>query len=441
MKILKFHKYKLIVVLLFVFQSKIHAQEIESQPISAYALEIIQALTSDEFDGRGYLNDGMKKSAEFIANEFEKLGLKPINGSYFQEFEMPINLIKDARLIINGQKLNYGFDFIVRPNSKPQNFIEKKFYIFDFIAFSESLKNDKSFIEFIENDMKMQHKKHIIFPPHTFEVDSLNQYYKNWPTVYRADENQNRSIFFFTEDKLIGSLSQSQDSITQFFINKNHYTKDLTIDHYKVDSEYIERFKAFNVLGEIKGERNDSTIVITAHYDHLGRVGDTIFRGASDNASGTAFVLDLAKHFSQNKPKYNLIFIAFAAEEAGLIGSKYFADNPLIELEEIKFLLNFDIMGAGEDGIQIVNSSIFTEEYELLNQINEKHRLIKAIKKRGEACNSDHCPFYQKGVPSFFTYTLGGPGHYHDPMDTAESLNLSGFENIKQLFIQFIEKL
>ena len=136
-----------------------------------------------------------------------------------------------------------------------------------------------------------------------------------------------------------------------------------------------------------------------------------------------------------------MVFIAFAAEEAGLIGSTYFVENPLIKLNEIKFLLNFDIMGAGEDGIQIVNSSIFTKEYELLNKINENEILIKEIRKRGEACNSDHCPFYRKGVPSFFTYTLGGPGHYHDPWDTAESLNLYGFENLKRLFIQFIEQL
>ena len=427
--------------LISFLHSNLFAQVVESRSISTYALEVIETLTSDEFEGRGYVNDGMKKSAEYIAEEFEKLGLDPIDGSYFQAFEMPINIIKNAELTLNGEELNYGIDFIVRPNSTSQNFIKNDIYLFDPIDFSQSLINQERFIEFIKKDMINQKNKHIVFPPIHFEIDSLNQYYKNWPTVYKADENNNRSIFFFTADKLNSSLSLFEDNVTQFFINKKFYSEDLSIDYYKIDSEFVEDFKVHNVIGQIKGENSDSIIVITAHYDHLGRVGDTIFRGASDNASGTAFILDLAKHFTQYKPKFNLVFIAFAAEEAGLMGSTYFVENPLIKLDEIKFLLNFDIMGAGEDGIQIVNSSIFIKEYELLNKINENKNLIKEIKKRGEACNSDHCPFYRKGVPSFFTYTLGGPGFYHDPLDTLESLNLYGFENLKKLFIHFIEEL
>lgn len=113
----------------------------------------------------------------------------------------------------------------------------------------------------------------------------------------------------------------------------------------------------------------------------------------------------------------------------------------MVDLAKIKFLLNFDIMGAGEEGIQIVNSSIFEKEYALLDQINSEKKYLKQIRKRGEACNSDHCPFYEKGVPSFFTYTLGGPGHYHDVFDTSESLNLAEFEDLKNLFIEFIQNL
>src|SRR5690606_28250433 len=167
----------------------------------------------------------------------------------------------------------------------------------------------------------------------------------------------------------------------------------LQIDDYRIESEFNPEFKARNVVGMIEGKNKDSIIVITAHYDHLGKVGETIFPGANDNASGTAFLLSLAKHYAKKQPNYTLVFIAFAAEEAGLIGSYHFAENPMVDLRKIKFLLNFDIMGAGEEGIQIVNSSIFTKEYELLNQINSKKNYVKQIKKRGESCNSDHCPF------------------------------------------------
>ena len=110
-------------------------------------------------------------------------------------------------MTLNGEELNYGIDFIVRPNSTSQNFIKNDIYLFDPIDFSQSLINQERFIEFIKKDMINQKNKHIVFPPIHFEIDSLNQYYKNWPTVYKAEENNNRSIFFFTADKLNSSLS------------------------------------------------------------------------------------------------------------------------------------------------------------------------------------------------------------------------------------------
>ncbi len=406
-----------------------------------YAHSIIDTLTSESFAGRGYVDEGMNKSAEFIADEFGKLGLKKINGSYFQEFKMPINVIQDAELTLDGKKLKYGIDFIVKPNSKSQNFHQREIYQFDPIDYAISLKYESSFIDFIYRDMEAQKEKHIVFPPHHFEVDSLNQYYKNWASFYKPNENRNRAVLFFTNDKLTSSLSQIQDSISEFIVNGKLYSDELKINHYLIQSDFQPDFKSQNVIGKIEGKNQDSLVVITAHYDHLGKVGNVYFPGASDNASGTAFILELAKYFSQNKPKYTLVFIAFAAEEAGMVGSNYFVENPLVDLSKIKFLLNFDIMGAGEDGIQIVNSSIFTKEYELLNEINSKKNYVKQIKKRGEACNSDHCPFYEKGIPSFFTYTLGGPGFYHDIFDKGETLDLKEFQSIQNLFVEFMDSL
>ncbi len=406
-----------------------------------YAHSVIQTLTSESFAGRGYVDDGMNKSAEFIADEFGKLGLEKINGSYFQEFKMPINIIQNAELTLDGKKLKYGIDFIVKPNSKSQNFHQREIYHFDPIDYAISLKYESSFIDFIYRDMEAQKEKHIVFPPHHFEVDSLNQYYKNWASFYKPEENRNRAVLFFTNDKLISSLSQIQDSISEFIVNGKLYSDELKINHYLIQSDFQPDFKSQNVIGKIEGKNQDSLVVITAHYDHLGKVGNVYFPGASDNASGTAFILELAKYFSQNKPKYSLVFIAFAAEEAGMVGSNYFVENPLVDLSKIKFLLNFDIMGAGEDGIQIVNSSVFTKEYELLNSINSKKNYVKQIKKRGEACNSDHCPFYEIGIPSFFTYTLGGPGFYHDIFDKGETLDLKEFWNIQDLFVEFIDSI
>lgn len=431
---------KRLVLFLVFFPFCLFAQESGSTSLS-YARSIIDTLASESFSGRGYVEEGMEKSAVFIAREFEKFGLEKLNGSYFQEFTMPINVIYDAELNLNGKTLQYGVDFLVKPNSKSQGYQQKGVYYFDPEGFANSLGSEPELIDFIQQDMIAQKGKHVVFPPHHFEIDSLNQYYKHWANFYRPEENRNRAVFYFTADKLTASLSPIQDSITTFIIDKKYYTKDLNIDNYKIESELIKEYSVKNIIGRIEGRDPDSLILVTAHYDHLGKVGNAYFPGASDNASGVAFMLNLAKYYSQNQPEYTLVFIAFGAEEAGLKGSKYFVENPLIELDKIKFLLNFDIMGAGEDGIQIVNSSVFTKEYELLNQINSERKYVKQIKKRGEACNSDHCPFYQKGVPSFFTYTLGGPGYYHDVFDTSNSLNLAEFEDLQKLFIAFIEQL
>lgn len=429
----------LFLIFIGFFTLSLSAQEINST--LSESKNLIAVLASEKFAGRGYVDNGMSKTADFIADEFEKIGLEKFGNSYFQEFTMPINIIENAELEINNQVLKYGIDFIIKPNSKSIKFQENENYIFSPVDFENALKSDSALVNFIERDMVAQNSKNVVFPPHTFEVDSLNQYYKNWASFYRPEENRNRAIFFFTKEKLTASLSQNQDSISEFFIDAKYFSKDLKINKFKIESKFQNDFNAFNVIGKIEGENPDSLVLVTAHYDHLGKVGNVYFPGASDNASGTVFMLELAKYFNKNKPKYSIVFIAFAAEEAGLVGSTYFVENPIFELSKIKFLLNFDIMGAGEDGIQIVNSSIFTKEFELLNSINSEKNYVLEIKKRGEACNSDHCPFYEKGVPSFFTYTLGGPGFYHDVFDTGNSLNLAEFEDLQKLFVAFIEKL
>ena len=99
-------------------------------------------------------------------------------------------------------------------------------------------------------------------------------------------------------------------------------------------------YRSQNVCGYIPGA-NDTMIVFTAHYEHVGMNGDTIFYGAHDNASGTAAVMDLARMIAEGKtPEYTYVFLFFSGEESGLIGSSYFVDNPLIKLSKVKLLVN-----------------------------------------------------------------------------------------------------
>ncbi|MEO5501668.1 MAG: M28 family peptidase, partial [Ginsengibacter sp.] len=138
---------------------------------------------------------------------------------------------------------------------------------------------------------------------------------------------------------------------------------------------------------------------------------------------------------------YNTVLIAFSGDEIGLLGSKAFVDNPLIDLKKIKFLVNFDLAGTGDEGIKVVDGTIYKKQFDILDSLNKEYNLLSKVEIRGEACISDHCRFYAKGVPSFFIYTLGGIAAYHDIYDRAETLPLTNFQNYFDLMVKFFDAL
>ena len=150
-------------------------------------------------------------------------------------------------------------------------------------------------------------------------------------------------------------------------------------------------------------------------------------------------LLNLIQYYSrpENKPKYSHVFISFAGEEAGLLGSQYYTTNPLFQLSKIKFLLNMDLLGTGDEGLMVVNGDVYKPEFDLLTTLNTANKYLKFIGKRGKARNSDHYYFSEKGVPCFFFYTLGGISAYHDIYDKGETLPLNEFENLFKLITTF----
>jgi Zn-dependent M28 family amino/carboxypeptidase len=201
-------------------------------------------------------------------------------------------------------------------------------------------------------------------------------------------------------------------------------------------------YRSQNVCGYIPGE-TDTMIVFTAHYEHLGMNGDTIFYGAHDNASGTAAVMDLARMANLQRGHYTYVFLFFSGEESGLVGSHYFADNPLIRLSKVKLLINIDLFCGGEDGLMVVNAnSRETAPYvDLLQSINDERGYAAKIARRDNAANSDHYWFTSE-CPAIFIYTLGGPfGGYHSPTDTCDGCGLGNYMNYMTLLRSFLEHL
>ena len=203
--------------------------------------------------------------------------------------------------------------------------------------------------------------------------------------------------------------------------------------------------QAHNVIGFIDNGA-EKTAVITAHYDHLGYGGSgskykgssEIHNGADDNASGTAALLELAHIIKNNniKEHNNFLFIAFSAEEKGLLGSKYYVMNPSLNLNEINYVLNMDMLGRMEPGMALtiegLGSSLIWESS--LKEI-ECDAFPLTLKKR-ENGPSDHAPFYEAGIPALHFWT-GKHDDYHKPSDDAEKINFRAESQI----ISFIENL
>ena len=201
-------------------------------------------------------------------------------------------------------------------------------------------------------------------------------------------------------------------------------------------------YRSQNICGYIPGEV-DTMIVFTAHYEHLGMNGDTVFHGAHYNASGTAAVMDLARMANQQRGHYTYVFLLFGGEESGLVGSRWFAEHPLISFATVKLLVNIDLFCGGDDGLMVVNAnSRETAPYvDLLQRINDLQGLTPRIGRRDNAANSDHYWFTGE-CPAIFIYTLGGPfGGYHSPTDTCEGCGLANYHRHMTLLRAFIEQL
>ncbi len=238
-------------------------------------------------------------------------------------------------------------------------------------------------------------------------------------------------------------VSQEVSSFTEVEVLKKSFPANAKKIKLNISNKFVSKYNSQNILGFIEGKKNpDSSIVFSAHYDHLGMMGkETLFPGANDNASGTSMLLSLAQYYSkpENKPDYTIVFIFFGAEEAGLVGSKFYTENPVFPLEEIKFLINIDLAGTGDEGITVVNGTVFEKQFNKLVELNDAKKYLAQVKVRGKAANSDHYYFTEKGVPAFFIYTMGGIKAYHDVYDKPETLPLTEFQDLFRLLTDFVK--
>ncbi|MCK4663664.1 MAG: M28 family peptidase [Bacteroidales bacterium] len=410
-----------------------------SQDIN-YAREIIDTLCSEYMSGRGYVNNGHIKASDYITGEFRRMELDSLSDSYLQYFQISVNSFPDNISVkINDNELVSGEDFIIGSSSPSIKGTFESIYL-EKHTFEDSNK--------LSNFLTNLSDKFIVIDLSEFKNSknkSNNTIKKFIEFLINTDTYNYKGLIIINDKKL--TWNNAGYCVRKPFVEilKTAIKNKINSITVEIENKYIQNQKTQNVICKISGKTNpDSLIVFTAHYDHLGKMGKaTIFPGANDNASGIAMLLNLAGYYSvkENQPDYSIVFIALGAEEIGLLGSKYFTENPLIALDKIRFLINFDLAGTGDEGIQVVNGTIFKKEFGLLQNINNEKEFLPQVKIRGESCNSDHCMFYKKNVPCFFIYTLGGIKAYHDIYDRPETLPLTKFNEYFKLIVEFVDAL
>lgn len=381
--------------------------------------------------GRGYVAGGDSLAADRIAAEFERLGLGTLDGRRYQPFSFPVNTFPDSvRMSVDGRPLVPGVDLLVDPASGPAH---GTFRLVD-LTLEDLLTPERRSITM---GAVMGNAVRINFPA-TTNKDSL--------ALFRSLEQEvlrHAPVIRDAGTKLIWAVAAQQYRNALVDVRSGvlpDTVQDITLH---VAPRLVRRHNARNVMGVVPARGGSKDwIIVSAHYDHLGHMGpDVLFPGANDNASGLAMLLCLAEQVKREPLRKNVLFVAFAGEEAELRGSRWFVTDRPLEPERISMVVNLDLNGTGEEGITVVNATAQQRFYDELVGINARDGLLPAVKPRGPACNSDHCPFVEKGVPAVFIYTLGGIAAYHDVYDRPETLPLTEFEDLHRLLTKALGTL
>ena len=389
--------------------------------------QIVQELSSDKYQGRGYARNGVNMAGEYLVEEFKKAGVDEV---VCQPFTIDINTFcGNMEMWADGKQLTPGVDFAMREYS-PGVHGEFPVYHVDTLNFdAEKMYEDLAKPEYanclVVCDFWFMYNHPEFRPLH--KADSPNAgFIQTWMSpikFYKAYGSRvmGKPIVWITPEAIEGVQNVKLD----------------------IDNEFLKDFELFNVIAKVEGNRHDSCFMFTAHYDHLGNLGrDVYYAGANDNASGTATIVTLAEYYAKNKPEYDMYFIAFSGEDSGLNGSMYYVDNPTVPLEQIRYLFNIDMIGDNNPVQYCEASDEGNQGYDLLERINGEKHYFKALDRGELAANSDHYPFAEHHVPCILFENEKGDAfqYYHTIYDTYENGIFVTYEPIFNIMTDFVER-
>ncbi len=467
-------------VICFIVGANLATMAQEDPDISVSELrDHTEYLASDELGGRLPGTENDRQAAGYIAGEFEKAGIELLGDNGFQYFDV-VTSVKagENNLLTFGEvKGRVNKDFIPLSFSKNTSLeAEVVFVGYGFQVENDTLKWDEY------NDLNVQDKWVIIMRGEPGEENPGSPFATNAglrEKVLTAKDNGAGGVIFVS-----GPSFDKDDALMRMFFDKTTADAGVPVFHVKrtlidsllgvsvasLEKKILEekapnsfetedmlfgesdvihkKVKTMNVVGLIEGNDpalKEEIIVIGAHYDHLGMGGpgsgsrepDTmaIHNGADDNASGVAGIIEIAEKIAANKSelKRTVVVVAFGAEEMGLIGSNYFVEHPIVDMDKVIAMFNLDMIGRLNDERSVAFGGTGTakETEELLNQYLEIHEMKGSFSKEGFG-PSDHAAFYAEDIPVFFIST-GAHGDYHTHLDDVEFINFDGQKDVSDL--------
>lgn len=474
-----------------------YANTIKAEDLKAH----LDTLSSDAFEGRETGTPGIDKAADYISNYIGTLDLPKIGdeSTYFQNVQITFTRGSANKLLINGQRFKHLWDYLSFPGrnkSLPKLTTEE-------VVFLGYGIDDPRYSDYRGNDVK--DKVIMIYDGEPLNQDSisiitktkqLSHWSNSWRNKLIAARNHGVKLVMIIEDDIKGELSKNRNKLlggsmtlgdkSQF---KEPYANSIAIssniakeimstelsdvikirDDIKAKGRSKQKvlkakiefeqditrrlLEGVNIMAFIEGSsKKDEIVIVSAHFDHVGKKGDDVFNGANDNASGTSTVLEIAEAFAQAKkngegPKRSVLCLLVSGEEKGLLGSAYYTDKPVFPLENTVVDINVDMVGRSDvkyendpDYIYVIGSDRLSTDLHKINEAaNQRYTQLTLDYTYNSASDpnryyfrSDHYNFAEKGIPAIFFFN-GTHADYHRPSDTAEKIDFEQMRKTGQL--------
>jgi hypothetical protein len=476
-----------------------YGQTIKADDLKTHLTKIASA----DMEGRETGQEGNTKAAKYLSAQFKSLGLSEAPGTkdYMQPVAFTSMAWDNIKLSVDGNEYRHLYDFIAVANDNPVDLgeVSDKEVVFlgygiedtkysDYAVKSKLFKNKIIIIN--DGEPQDENGKYILSgnnnPSSNWTLDKKLTLAKskgvklvivitdNYLKIKdegvkkmigrsmllgdRSIINQNKAPHLFASSSLLKTIFG--DKSNEIIKARNEIKSKKKLNPVVLKRKFsinlkqnITVLKSQNVIGYVKGAgQSDQYVIVSAHYDHIGKRGDEIFYGADDNGSGTSTILEIAQAFANaakegNPPSRNVVFLLLTGEEKGLLGSEYYVNNPLFPLDKTIVDVNVDMVGRVDEKykdnpeyIYVIGSDRLSSQLHKINEvINQRYTQLTLDYTYNDEKDpnryyyrSDHYNFAEKDIPAIFFFN-GVHDDYHRTTDTVDKINFSKMESVARL--------